>query len=98
MRYRLGREGMEDPISTRRALENLWMQRVNSAQVRYRDAKAETASVQIKHAELLTPAPDGTFALGRALTAENAALREYCRVMTIFTDLLVHGKMPDEPK
>jgi hypothetical protein len=41
------------------------------------------------------PTDDGNFALRKALRAENFALAEYHRVLTIFTDLVLRGKIPD---
>jgi hypothetical protein len=43
---------------------------------------------------LLTPGPDDDLALRLAKKAETDALAEYRRVLEIFTDLIVRGKMP----
>lgn len=43
------------------------------------------------------PSPDGQYAYQGALRAENAAFAEYSRVLRIFSDLVLHGKMPEEP-
>lgn len=45
--------------------------------------------------------PDGGYAYASALNRETAALIEYSRVLRIYTDLMVHGRRPDdndEPK
>ncbi len=43
--------------------------------------------------------PDGTYAHARytrAVLADTKALVEYSRVLRIYTDLMVHGKVPDD--
>ena len=59
---------------------------------RYRIAKSALAEAM----DALPDAapPDGTFAYRQSLRSENAALAEYRRVLRIFTDLTVDGKMP----
>lgn len=41
-------------------------------------------------------ASDGDYAYRKALHSENSALAEYNRVLRIFADLNVNGKIPDE--
>jgi hypothetical protein len=55
--------------------------------------------VQQVHCDLRSPdipAVDGDFAARRAIKLESAALREYARILRIFTDLVVKGVVPDE--
>jgi hypothetical protein len=40
--------------------------------------------------------PDGGFALHQALRRESDALTEYKRILTIFSELILHGTVPDE--
>ena len=40
------------------------------------------------------PAPDGSTAVKNALLQESLAREEYMRVLRIFTDLTIHGKLP----
>ena len=40
--------------------------------------------------------PDGAFELHQALRRESDALAEYQRVLTIFSELILHGTVPDE--
>ncbi|MBZ5578493.1 MAG: hypothetical protein LAP40_18170 [Acidobacteriia bacterium] len=42
------------------------------------------------------PAPDGDFAYGNAIRADREALAEYARVLRIFTDLTLHGRLPED--
>ena len=43
-------------------------------------------------------APDGQYALERALRSERLALWQYKRVRRIYTDLVLNGKIPDEQR
>ena len=42
------------------------------------------------------PSAHGQFAFRRALQVETATLEGYKRTLTVFTDLTVHGQMPEE--
>jgi hypothetical protein len=44
----------------------------------------------------LEPDPDGRLALYRALHEESAARTEYMRLLTIYTELILHGMPPEE--
>ena len=44
----------------------------------------------------LEPDADGRFALYRALHEESAARTEYMRLLTIYTELILHGTPPEE--
>ena len=44
----------------------------------------------------MAPTSDGALAVRQAAIADVAARREYMRVLHIFTQLAVHGKMPKE--
>jgi hypothetical protein len=83
---------MNNPALTRVALEGIWRERTKGAHSRYRIAKAECAKAVSMQSDV-EPA-DGTFGYRKALALENVALAEYKRVLTIFTELTVHGKMP----
>lgn len=48
---------------------------------------------QLKSREL--PSADWTFAYGKALMAESAALDEYRRTLRIYTNLVLHGTIPE---
>ena len=81
---------------TRRALEDVWRERVRTALVCYRLAANETRLARTEQANGLTPEPDGFFAYRQALQKEKAALAEYRRVLEIFADLTVRSKLPQE--
>jgi hypothetical protein len=83
---------MNSPAKERAMLEDLWRERTEAAQKHYRIAKAECAEAISMQSDV--EPPDGAFGYRRALRAENVALAEYRRVLFIFTDLTVNGKMP----
>lgn len=80
----------------RRDLEELWRERLKDAKLRLEFAYNYVKEVQKDLEAGGVPAPDGNFAFARAIKAENFALAEYNRVLRIFGDLLVQGKIPDE--
>lgn len=83
---------MNNPAKQREALENLWRERTESALKHYRITKVECAKAISMQSDV--EPPDGSFAYRKALRTENATLAEYQRVLTIFCDLTVSGKMP----
>jgi len=85
---------MNNPANQREALEDLWRERTETAQKHYRIAKAECAKAISMQSDV--EPPDGTFGYRKALRLENAALAEYSRVLRIFIDLTVDGRMPPE--
>ena len=81
-------------LGTRQTPEDSWRLRVEETQFRYREATDQ-------YRKLLQEQPDGTphdpnSALALARRAESEALAEYTRVLRIFTELAVNGKMPEE--
>lgn len=74
-------------------LEEKWKARVTLSRQRF-----DLYSVNVKEIRELSadiPAPDGGFGLARAMRAESAALGEYVRVLRIYSDLVVYGKVPE---
>jgi hypothetical protein len=88
---------MLDPLGNRQQLEDLWREKVKASLARYWNARAECQNAVQEQKDQLTPSPDGAFAVSLALKKESEALAQYKRVMRIFTDLVVHGKIPKEP-
>jgi hypothetical protein len=84
------------PDRSRQEVEGRWRTYVADARRKYYVASADFAKAEDERQHGLTPHPDGSFSLRQARLRESAALREYVRVLKIFTDLLVSGKMPDE--
>ena len=78
------------------SLERIWRNRLfralddlEIARARLKDAEVLRSSQPVGH-------PDGEFAYREAVIAERIALLEYSRVLSITTDLIVHGKLPHD--
>ncbi len=85
---------------TRLELEAAWRAKVQVAQQRYYEAAAKYREVVEERVGRLPPTPDGALAVRRAAKAEQAAGREYMRVLhifsQIFSQLVVHWNVPEE--
>jgi len=77
-------------------LEERWQSRLKDAELRYAQARQQFRDILRTLPPGEIPAPDGNYAYQQALRAERIALTEYIRVLRIFTDLAVGGKIPDE--
>ena len=82
--------------ATRQELESLWRDRVRDAKIRLDLARSYLEEVRQDRGSGAIPAADGDDAYRRALQADREALTELARVLRIFTELLVHGEIPDE--
>lgn len=77
-------------------LERYWKERLSTAKNVLDAARANVQSVKD---DAGLDGPDGTYAHARytrAVRDETTALVEYSRVLRIYTDLMVHGKVPEE--
>jgi len=88
--------GMWNGLTPRQILEDRWRRQVQFAYSRYQTAKEAVNEAREIRAD--APSPDGVFALSHALRIEAAALAEYKRVLQMFTDLLIDGKIPREER
>jgi len=78
--------------ATRQELESLWRNRVRDARIRLDFSRSYLDEVrQDRRSEA-----DGDYAYRRALRADRDALAEFRRVLRIFTELVVHGEVPNE--
>src|SRR5262249_42368814 len=89
---RIAHVAMEN--NDRQALGAVWRERLVNARTRYEAAKATLQGASELHSQM--PSPDGHFALDHALQAEHRALAEFKRVLTVFSDLVIHGTIPAE--
>ena len=80
----------------RQELEARWRQRLDVARLRLQFAHTYVKEVQRDLQQGSVPSADGNVALERAQRSENVAVVEYNRVLGIFTDLVVAGKIPDK--
>jgi CheY-like chemotaxis protein len=86
--------GFAPPIVARHKLEDAWRRQLERTRDRYHAATKEYRKLLRQEPEGHPPAPGS--ALDRSRHAESEALAEYARVLRIFTDLTVHGKLPVE--
>jgi hypothetical protein len=77
-------------------LEDFWRAKTQDAMNVCRGATAERQKAVQERMALLTLSPDDCLAVRLAIEAETDALAEYRRVLEIFTDLVVRGKIPQD--
>jgi CheY-like chemotaxis protein len=82
------------PMADRQELENIWRERVEQSGRRYKAATTDCRRLLGQAPDGLTPNPDSP--LARARQVESEALAEYARVLRVFTQLTVHGILPEE--
>ena len=76
-------------------LKEYWLNRVRIATERHKTAAAQYREALDVYREKQIPSPDGNHSFRQAVIQENAARREYLRVLQIFTDLVLEGKLPE---
>ncbi len=81
-------------MQNRQEVEDDWRKRLESARLRLACVRQHVKYIQRVVRDI--PSPDGKLAYRQALQAENEALAEYRRILQVFTDLVVEGRMPDE--
>ena len=81
-------------MAERQELEDTWRQRLEQLREKYRAASDIYRALLRKEPEGETPSPDSP--LARARQAESEALLEYSRVLRLFSDLTLYGKLPEE--
>jgi hypothetical protein len=87
---------MPNAAPSRRELEDLWRGRVQAALRRYQLARADAAAARTAFKQGDTPSPDGSMAVHQRHQIENAALADYDRVLSVFNDLVLRGKLPPD--
>ena len=88
----------QSPTSFRAAreeLEDLWRLRLEGANRRFEAASAHYIRLLKEAPE--TSAFEGGSPLARAHRARSEAQTEYMRLLRIFTDLTITGRIPEEP-
>ena len=90
----MARQPFSTPTLARQELEETWRKRLEQSHNRYHRATTD-------YRKLLQQEPDGRppgldSALARARQEETDALMEYSGLLRVFTDLTMHGKLPDE--
>lgn len=88
---------MPDNLSngpTRIQLETIWCSRVKQARWRYYQAAGKTSAAREGLQKSLLSGPDCALVVRQAARVEAGALREYGRLLKIYTQLIVHGTVP----
>ena len=80
-----------------RDLEREWRMRVEVAQQRYLESKRAFYEARVELGGDSSLAGGGE-KMSQARQAERSALDEYSRTLQIYTDLILHGKVPEEPE
>ncbi len=84
-------------IPARPELEELWRSKLVKVRTQYQEAAAYHRKLREEAVERYPPSSwYGSDAIVGARRAEVDALAEYMRVLKIFTDLTVYGKLPVE--
>ena len=76
-------------------LERHWKERLQNAKLELEHARDDLLAIKDQFSSGID-GPDGGYAYRQAICKETAALIEYSRVLRIYTDLAVHGKVPEE--
>ena len=87
---------MGEQKHSRAELEQVWRTRLSESRTSYDVSVAQCRKVLKEQKRFGIPAPDGSFAVRQALVQETAARNDYMRVLQIFTDLVVRGKIPPD--
>ena len=87
---------MDDARPTLEELKIQWRKTLQEAERELAVARDETAKLEEELRAQPTPSPDIHYAYQRALRAQNRALEKYAQVLTVVTDLVLHGAMPGQ--
>jgi hypothetical protein len=85
-------------MSSRTELEQVWQSRASLARQRYEESSREFIRLAGDLKKGRYQPPDCSEALRQARQRESLALEKYMRTVRIYTDLVVHGKLPEEPE
>lgn len=84
---------MQDEAHEQSELEGYWREQWQMAKLDLDAARAHVESVKDSCG---VHGPDGAYAYASALSQETGALVEYSRVLRIYTEVMVHGRRPDD--
>jgi len=82
--------------ASRIEIEDRWRTRLAEAKRNHDQAVAHFRRAAEEYRVKEIPASDGSLGLHQAISGESRARREYIRVLRLFTDLVVHGKIPQD--
>jgi hypothetical protein len=86
----------EHPIRSKAELTDVWTARLHQSRAVYDSAVSRFREVLADQHKGLMPAPDGSQAVRNARLQESAARNEHMRILRIFTELVVAGKIPED--
>ena len=66
------------------------------AQLRFHEGSVKYQQTAEERVQCVAPTADGALAATEAAKAQAAARREYMRLLQIFSELVVHGRVPEE--
>ena len=84
------------PQRSRTGLEETWRLRLEQAAKRHKIALADLQNALNDVRSGRTIPPDGSLAVRKAQLEESAALQGHIRMLRIFVDLTVYGRIPPE--
>ena len=85
-------------MSSEQELERVWQTRVNAAwQVYYESAREFNRLVSQVNGDVIEFSCDSEV-IHQARRRQSLALKEYMRALRIYTDLIIYGTAPEEPK
>ena len=85
------------PMSSRTELEEVWQSRVRAAREQYEERIHELDRVVAESEDDVNQQPDGSESTRQARRLMSGAFKEYMRLLRIYTDLVMYGKVPQEP-
>jgi len=83
------------PVISPQDVEELWRGRLAAAKAHYETAVARFRTASEDFRTHQAPSPDGGFGVHVAIAAESSARKEYMRVLRLFTDLVLYGRIPE---
>jgi hypothetical protein len=89
--------GMSSLMICHTELEQAWQTRVRVAKQRYEESSREFIRLAGDLKNGRYQPPDCSEVLRQARQRECFALDEYMRILQIFSDLVVNGKLPEDP-
>jgi hypothetical protein len=85
-------------MQSRGEVEAFWSARLKAAREKTEECSREFAKTIEESNEGLFERADGSEAIRIACRRETLALDDYIRVLQIYTNLVIRGTVPDEPK
>lgn len=77
-------------------VEDRWRTRLAEAKRNHDRAVVQFRLAAEEYRTREIPASDGNLSLHQAISAESSARREYIRILRVFTDLVVQGRIPKD--